>query len=170
VTGTLQAAIADPDVASRLGRLAKAETWSGFGEFGASTAVATSARGGPAQPRSKQTAEPTPSAAANDGAAGRAKARQAAQRRRATAAAALEIAQAGHDEAVGTASDRRAHVATARRRYEKLLETLSAAEHEVETADAELDVAETSARRAADDLAAAKVELAEADAALADLG
>jgi hypothetical protein len=33
VTGTLQAAIADPDVLARLGTLAKAERWSGFGEF-----------------------------------------------------------------------------------------------------------------------------------------
>lgn len=31
VTSTLQAAIADPDVAARLGRLAKPERWSGFG-------------------------------------------------------------------------------------------------------------------------------------------
>lgn len=34
VTGTLQAAIADPDVAARLGRLVKAEQYSGFGDFG----------------------------------------------------------------------------------------------------------------------------------------
>ncbi|HEY7054805.1 MAG TPA: hypothetical protein VH496_22130 [Mycobacterium sp.] len=33
VTGTLQAAIADPDVNARLGRLTKAESWSGFGDF-----------------------------------------------------------------------------------------------------------------------------------------
>jgi hypothetical protein len=33
VTGTLQAAVADPELAARLGRLAKAERWSGFGEF-----------------------------------------------------------------------------------------------------------------------------------------
>lgn len=32
VTATLQAAIADPDVAARLGRLHRAERWSGFGE------------------------------------------------------------------------------------------------------------------------------------------
>ena len=32
VTDTLHAAIADPDVRSRLGRLAKAEHWSGFGD------------------------------------------------------------------------------------------------------------------------------------------
>ena len=34
VSATLQAAIADPDVAGRLGRLAKAEQYSGFGDFG----------------------------------------------------------------------------------------------------------------------------------------
>jgi hypothetical protein len=44
VVGTLQAAVADPDVTARLGRLAKAESWSGFGDLGASAAVATVAR------------------------------------------------------------------------------------------------------------------------------
>jgi hypothetical protein len=44
VTATLQAAIADPDVASRLGRLTKAEEWSGFGEFGDTTMVFTATR------------------------------------------------------------------------------------------------------------------------------
>lgn len=39
VTATLQAAIADPEVAARLGTLVKAEQWSGFG-FGVSTAKA----------------------------------------------------------------------------------------------------------------------------------
>lgn len=34
VTATLQAAIADPDVATKLGRLTKAERWSGFAGFG----------------------------------------------------------------------------------------------------------------------------------------
>jgi len=34
VTSTLQAAVADPEVADRLGRLTKAEHWSGFGGFG----------------------------------------------------------------------------------------------------------------------------------------
>src|SRR6202171_272226 len=54
VTGTLQAAIADPGVASRLGRLTKAERWSGFGEFGDTATVFTVARGG------KEKAEPEP--------------------------------------------------------------------------------------------------------------
>jgi hypothetical protein len=44
VTGTVQAAIADRDVASRLGRLTKAERWSGFGEFGDTAMVFTSSR------------------------------------------------------------------------------------------------------------------------------
>jgi hypothetical protein len=44
VTATLQAAIADPDVASRLGQLTKAERWSGFGEFGDTAMVFTATR------------------------------------------------------------------------------------------------------------------------------
>ncbi len=44
VMATLQAAIADPDVASRLGRLTKAERWSGFGEFGDTAMVFTATR------------------------------------------------------------------------------------------------------------------------------
>jgi hypothetical protein len=44
VTGTLQAAIADPDVASRLGRLTRAERWSGFGEFSDTATVFTQSR------------------------------------------------------------------------------------------------------------------------------
>jgi hypothetical protein len=52
VTGTLSAAIADPDVGARLGRLAKAERWSGFGDFGDTTTVFTATRGKPkAQPK-----------------------------------------------------------------------------------------------------------------------
>lgn len=39
VVSTLQAAVADPDVLARLGRLTKAEQWSGFGDFGVATAV-----------------------------------------------------------------------------------------------------------------------------------
>ncbi|HEY9302731.1 MAG TPA: hypothetical protein VIO95_00400 [Mycobacterium sp.] len=41
VTATLQAAIADPEVAGELGRLTKAEQWSGFGGFGAAAPEST---------------------------------------------------------------------------------------------------------------------------------
>ncbi|MGO8852521.1 MAG: hypothetical protein ACLQIK_20710 [Mycobacterium sp.] len=45
VAGTLQAAVADPDVRSRLGRLARPEQWSGFGAFAdATTESAASTR------------------------------------------------------------------------------------------------------------------------------
>jgi chromosome segregation ATPase len=49
VTSTLQAAIADPDVAARLGRLTKAEQWSGFGDFGAAAAVQKPTKRKPAE-------------------------------------------------------------------------------------------------------------------------
>jgi hypothetical protein len=44
VTGTLQAAIADSGVTAELGRLSKAERWSGFGGFGAAATVSTTRR------------------------------------------------------------------------------------------------------------------------------
>lgn len=43
LTGTLQAAVADPDVARRLGRLTKPERWSGFG-FGDAAPVSAPAK------------------------------------------------------------------------------------------------------------------------------
>jgi hypothetical protein len=162
VTGTLQAAIADPEVAARLGTLAKPERWSGFGEFGASSATVAkpAAAARITKPAKAATAvDPGPTAAEV----------RAARKRRAAATAAMEAAEVARADAVEALDDRRAELKSARRRYEKLLETLSAAEHEVDSADAELGAAETSARRAADDLAAARDELAEADAALTDL-
>jgi chromosome segregation ATPase len=81
----------------------------------------------------------------------------------------VEAAQPAHADAVEEVGDQLAKVKSARRRYEKLLESLHAAEGELNAADTEHGEAETSARRAADDLAAAKAELAEADAALAEL-
>jgi hypothetical protein len=48
VAGTLHAAIADTEVADRLGRLTKAERWSGFGGFGAASPVSTAALAKPA--------------------------------------------------------------------------------------------------------------------------
>lgn len=59
VTATLQAAIADPDVAARLGTLAKAEQWSGFG-FGVSTAKAPPAKKPPSPARARARAEDQP--------------------------------------------------------------------------------------------------------------
>lgn len=123
VTGTLQAAIADPEVASRLGRLEKAEQWSGFGDVGASIESVSAEVAAPKPPRVSKAEL------------------RAAEKRRAHAEAAVED---------GTAA-----LATARRRYEKLLETLGSAEHAVDAA--------------AETLEQANDELVEADSALAKL-
>ena len=64
-----------------------------------------------------------------------------------------------HDRAVEEVTERRARVVGARRRYEQLLERLSAAEHDVDAADAELDASERDAEAAAERLADAVAEL-----------
>lgn len=58
VTATLQAAIADPEVAERLGTLVKAEQWSGFG-FGVSTAKGPAPKKPPPAPPVNKPTEKT---------------------------------------------------------------------------------------------------------------
>jgi hypothetical protein len=60
VVATLQAAVADPDVAARLGRLVKAEQWSGFGDFGAVTAVTRPKPARESQPKPAPKSQPKP--------------------------------------------------------------------------------------------------------------
>lgn len=63
VSGTFDAALADPDVAARLGRLQKAERWSGFGFGPGGTPELTLVRGGkdrkdkPARPSASERRE-----------------------------------------------------------------------------------------------------------------
>ncbi|HEX7824961.1 MAG TPA: hypothetical protein VF477_08675 [Mycobacterium sp.] len=142
VVGTLQAAIADPEVAAQLGTLAKAERWSGFGEFGATTAIVAE--------RIAEAPPPGPSAAEV----------RTARKRKTAAEAAVRAAQTAHADAVEAVGDRLASVKAARRRYEKLLEALSVAERELNAADAEHGEAEATARAAAAALAAARADLA----------
>lgn len=127
VTGTLQAAIADPGVAAQLGRLAKAQEWSGFGDFGAPAEVAA--------PRRTAEPEPEPEPKVD---------RRAAEKRR----RALAAAERAHRDARAAVSDRTTALATARRRYEEVLHTLSAAEQAVASAEQRL-------QEAKDDLAQA---------------
>lgn len=151
VVGTLQAAIADPDVAARLGQLTKAETWSGFGDFGEAAPVAAF--------QSAREVGSKPAPAPVDTGPTKAEVR-AAEKRRAAVAGEVDAAEAAHAEAVEAVAERKARLSTARRRYEKLLETLGAAEHEVNTAEVGLDAAEQSARDAAERVEASKSELA----------
>lgn len=162
VVGTLQAAIADPEVASRLGRLSTAERWSGFGEFGAVSAVGN---------RTPRKPPPPPAPPERVEVAGPTKEQIAAARGRVSAARSeVESAERADAAAVDALSEQESHLATARRRYEKLLEKLSAAEQELSAADIEHAEAERSARTAADSSKTAKAVLAEAEADLAELG
>lgn len=159
VTGTLQAAIADADVAGRLGRLEKAERWSGFGDFGEAAEVGTVSHR-----VSGRASEQAGTSAPVGGARLR-----GLQRTRKAAAAGLSAAESALDAATGAVADRTAALVAARRRYERLLETLSAAEYEVETADAELEAAREAADGAESAREAAKSELAQIDSEIADL-
>jgi hypothetical protein len=134
VTATLQAAIADPEVAARLGRLEKAQEWAGFGDFGAPTAATPRPKAEP-----KPEPEPEPKIV-----------RRAAEKRR----RALAAAERAHRDARAAVSDRTTALATARRRYEQVLRTLSAAEQAVASAEQQLQEANV-------DLAQADSTLAE---------
>jgi hypothetical protein len=159
VVGTLQAAIADPEVAARLGRLEKAERWSGFGEFGVTAEVATASRR-----KATTTAAPSTAPAKADERAAAALAE--AKLTRDAVAADLATARAAHAAADERVAERRANLVTARRRYEKLLESLSAAEHDIDTAEVERADADDVARSAAEAEEAAKALLAKADSEL----
>jgi hypothetical protein len=163
VVGTLQAAIADPDVAARLGRLEKAERWSGFGDFGSVTAVGAARK--PKAPKAPK----VPESESSDDRESVESEVAAATERVALARADVDDAEHALHDADDLLSERTAKLATARRRYEKLLETLSAAEREVETADEEATAAERAAKEAADRLAAAAAELHVAEGELARL-
>lgn len=162
VVGTLQAAIADPDVAARLGRLEKAERWSGFGEFGTVTSVGPAPKAKP-----KPRPEPQPQAKAEQPTADLA----AAEGRVASTRAAAATAQDASSAAEESLSERTTQLATARRRYEKLLESVAAAERELDAANEQFEAAERAAQDAAARLegATSKVVLAESElAALAE--
>ncbi|MEV3905204.1 hypothetical protein AB0K11_23025 [Mycobacterium sp. NPDC050551] len=139
VTDTLQAAVADPDVTARLGRLAKAEQWSGFGEFGEISQVSTTARGSRA---ATPKAAPAPEPKAGRDKADRDKAdrdkedrdtadRERRERARAVLAAA-ERAKAEADEAI---AERQSDLATARLKRDDARNRLARAEEALEEAE-----------------------------------
>lgn len=118
VTATLQAAVADPDVAARLGRLTKAEQWSGFGEFGTATAVSAKRAPAPAKAAPAKAAD----AKADDERAREARAAlAAAEHRKSEADAALTELQSDLARA-------RLRVDDARRRLADAEQALTAAE------------------------------------------
>jgi hypothetical protein len=143
VTGTLQAAIADPDVASRLGRLTKAEQWSGFGEFGDTTMVFTQTR--KAASREKPAEEP----------------KQDAKRdaERATARAALAAAERAKADADAALTELQSDLATARLRRDDARRRLRDAESALTAAQDAYDKGKQAGREAAAVVKQAKAQL-----------
>ncbi|VEG58481.1 Uncharacterised protein [Mycolicibacterium aurum] len=146
VTATLQAAIADPDVAGRLGRLTKAEQWSGFGEFVFTASVSTAAKKKAAAPKPEPPARPP----ATD--------RQDQKARAAVAAA--ERAKADADRALGELqsdlSTARLRRQDAQRRLAAAEQAMAAAEQAFTAADDAYTAGKKAAKEAAEQLKTAK--------------
>jgi hypothetical protein len=156
VTATLQAAIADPEVAGRLGRLAKAEQWSGFGEFGDTTIVFKPTRG------RKTAAEAEPAKPAKDDPADKKPRddRQAEERRRRQEArATLAAAERAKAEADDALNELQADLATARLRRDDARRRLQDAESALTAAEDAYEQAKQAGRDAAAVVKEAKARL-----------
>ncbi len=156
VTATLQAAIADPQVAARLGRLAKAEQWSGFGEFGDTTIVFKPTRG------RKTAAEPEPEKPAKDNPADkrpRGDKQAEERRRRQEARATLAAAERAKAEADDALNELQADLATARLRRDDAHRRLEDAESALTAAEDAYEQAKQASREAAAVVKKAKARL-----------
>jgi hypothetical protein len=147
VTGTLQAAIADPDVASRLGRLTKAEQWSGFGEFGDTTMVFTQSR--KATSRKKPAEVPKQDAKRDD----------KRDDKRATARAALAAAERAKADVDAALTELQSDLATARLRRDDARRRLRDAESALTAAQDAYDKGKQAGREAAAVVKQAKAQL-----------
>nr|WP_090340573.1 hypothetical protein [Mycolicibacterium malmesburyense]CRL69861.1 hypothetical protein CPGR_01377 [Mycolicibacterium malmesburyense] len=151
VTGTLQAAVADPDVADRLGRLTKAEEWSGFGEFG-DTAIVFSPT---TRRKPKPEAEQAEKKKGDEGDTEDAAARRELQRVRAELAAA-ERTKAEADDAL---SELQSDLAAARLRHQDAQRRLQEAERGLASAEDAYDKGKQASRDAAAAVKEAKTRL-----------
>ena len=141
VTGTLQAAIADPDVASRLGRLTKAEQWSGFGEFGDTAMVFTTTR--KTQPRASSRPKSRSADKKRDDKP------DAARREREKARAALAAAERAKADADAALTELQSDLAAARLRRDDARRRLQDAERALAAAEDAYDKGKQSSRDAA---------------------
>lgn len=132
VTGTLAAAIADPDVGARLGRLAKAERWSGFGDFGDTSTVFTATR---EKPKAQPKPAPVKQAPRDD--------------KRETARAALAAAEKAKAEADEALAELQTDLAVARLRRDDARKRLQEADRALTAAEDAYDKAKQVSRDAA---------------------
>jgi hypothetical protein len=153
VSGTFEAALADPDVAARLGRLQRSEQWSGFGFAPSGAPELTLVQGGrgaggrsPARPDDRRSGR-----SAGQPAEKAPPRRTAAEKRRieralAQARQVFEAAEAAFDEARGSEQDLSQEVRRLTKKLAKLQGQLDTARADLESA--RKDVASTrSARR-----------------------
>ncbi|OBI42174.1 hypothetical protein [Mycobacterium colombiense] len=148
LTSTLQAAIADPQISARLGRLTRPEQWSGFGAFGDGDTVPESVDM-PNKPAKAQTA-PAPKRSADD---------KAQERRREKLSSAVASAERAKAEADDILTERQAQRDAARQQHDDAARALRAAERELSAAEKHYDKAREAARTAADAVKEAKTRL-----------
>lgn len=148
LTSTLQAAIADPQITARLGRLTHPEQWSGFGAVGDAVPESVDTSGESAKPQ--RTRERPAKRSADD---------KAQDRRREKLNAALATAERAKDEADALVAERGAQRDAARRRRDDAARALRAAERELTAAEKDYDKARETARAAADAVKQAKARL-----------
>ncbi|SOX54312.1 hypothetical protein MAAFP003_2988 [Mycobacterium ahvazicum] len=134
VTSTLQAAIADPEVRARLGRLDRPEQWSGFGAYG-------------------DDAEPSPAKSPEKGREKR------VDRRREELAAAVATAEREKADADDKLAQSKSERQTARERRDEVLADLRRAERELDRAEKNYDKAQQASHDAAELLREAKAHL-----------
>jgi hypothetical protein len=150
LTGTLQAAIADPEVRTRLGRLARAETWSGFGGFGDAAPVLAATRSKQTPPESTRSRPKPAMEPPRD---------KAAYRQLKKSNAALAAAVRAKTEADRVLSDRHAERDAARQRRDEAAASLREAERELNRADDRYDKAKQESRTAGELVKEAKAQL-----------
>ncbi len=148
VTSTLQAAVADPEVRERLGRLARPEQWSGFGAFGDAAPVSTPTR-------AEKAKEPKPS---RPGPA-KESAPDKAERQREKLKAAVAAAEQAKAEADERLTEQQAEHDAARQRRDEALATLRIAEREFNSIEEKYDKAKQASRAAAELVTEAKAQL-----------
>jgi hypothetical protein len=155
VTNTFHAAIADPDVTQRLGRLLKAERWVGFAEF-ANSAVVSTASDADKPPRRSTSSSTTSPDRQSEWTAVRAQQKQDLER----AQAALDAAKDAKTVAEDAFADRRAELESARRRLAAAHQLLTEAETDATAAEDAYRHAEQTRRDATETVKSAKAQLA----------
>jgi outer membrane murein-binding lipoprotein Lpp len=153
VTGTFEAAIADDDLAGRLGRLQRAEQWSGFGFAPTGAPELTLVQGGRTRTPERPQRPEKPKRSAAD------KRRQ--ERALAAAQKAFDEADAAFDEARGTEQELSQEIKRLTKKLAKLQDQLDTARNDIETARKDAASARSRRREARSALDRAERDAAE---------